>query len=102
MDPILGIYVAATRQTRQGTPAGGWYPQNRIGVEAALRHYTRDAAYASFDESQKGTITVGRYADFVVLSEDILTLPPERLLDAKVLLTVMGGRDTSRAAGFGQ
>ena len=102
MDPILGIYTAVTRQTPQGTPAGGWYPQNRIDVEAALGHYTRDAAYASFDESQKGTITPGKFADFVVLSEDLLALPPERLLDAKVLLTVMGGRETYRAPGFGQ
>jgi predicted amidohydrolase YtcJ len=100
MDPILGMYVAVTRQTPQGTPAGGWYPQNRIGVEAALRHYTQDAAYASFDESQKGTITPGKFADFVVLSEDLLALPPERLLDAKVLLTVMSGRETYRAPGF--
>jgi predicted amidohydrolase YtcJ len=102
MDPILGIYVAVTRQTPQGTPAGGWYPQNRIGVEAALRHYTQDAAYASFDESQKGTITPGKFADFVVLSKDLLALPPERLLDAKVLLTVMSGRETYRAQGFGR
>ncbi len=102
MDPILGIYVAVTRQTPQRTPAGGWYPQNRIGVEAALRHYTQDAAYASFDESRKGTISPGKYADFVVLSQDLLALPPERLLDAKVLLTVMGGRETYRAPGFGQ
>jgi predicted amidohydrolase YtcJ len=100
MDPVLGIYVAVTRQTRQGTPAGGWYPQNRIGAEAALRHYTVDAAYASFDESQKGTITPGKFADFVVLSQDLLALPPERLLEAKVLLTVMSGRETYRAAGF--
>jgi predicted amidohydrolase YtcJ len=100
MDPVLGIYVAVTRQTPQGTPAGGWYPQNRIGAEAALRHYTVDAAYASFDESQKGTITPGKFADFVVLSQDLLALPPERLLEAKVLLTVMSGRETYRAAGF--
>jgi predicted amidohydrolase YtcJ len=100
MDPILGIYVAVTRQTPQGKPAGGWFPQNRILVEAALRHYTHDAAYASFDESQKGTITPGKYADFVVLSEDLLALPPERLLDAKVLLTVMSGHETYRASGF--
>jgi predicted amidohydrolase YtcJ len=100
MDPILGMYTAVTRMTRQGTPAGGWYPQNRIGIEAALRHYTQDAAYASFEEASKGTIATGKFADFVVLSQDILTLPPERLLDAKVLLTVMGGRETYRAPGF--
>lgn len=100
MDPILGMYTAVTRMTRQGTPPGGWFPQNRIDIEAALRHYTQDAAYASFDEANKGTITAGKFADFVVLSQDILTLPPQRLLDAKVLLTVMGGRETYRAPGF--
>ena len=98
MDPLLGIYTAVTRQTRAGTPPGGWYPANRISVEAALTHYTRDAAYASFDEADKGTITPGKYADFVVLSQDILSGPPQRLLDARVLHTVLRGRETYRAA----
>ena len=96
MDPLLGIHAAVTRQTRDGTPQGGWYPANRIGVEAALAHYTRDAAYASFDDSVKGTITAGKYADFVVLSRDILSIPSDQLPDARVLLTVMGGRETFR------
>jgi predicted amidohydrolase YtcJ len=98
MNPLLGIYTAVTRQTPAGTPAGGWYSQGRIGVEAALRHYTSDAAYASFEEDVKGSLTVGKYADFVVLSHDILQLAPERLLDARVLLTVMDGRVTYRAS----
>ncbi len=98
MDPLLGIYTAVTRQTRAGTPAGGWYPGNRIGVEAALAHYTRDAAYAEFEESSKGIIAPGRYADFVVLSRDILSIPPAELLETRVLLTVMGGRETYRAS----
>jgi len=98
MDPLLGIYTAVTRQTRAGTPPGGWYPANRISVESALAHYTRDAAYASFDEADKGTITPGKYADFVVLSQDILSGPPQRLLDARVLHTVLRGRETYRAA----
>jgi predicted amidohydrolase YtcJ len=97
MNPLLGLYAAVTRQTPAGTPAGGWYSQGRIGVEAALRHYTSDAAYASFEEDVKGTLAVGKYADFVVLSDDILHIPPQRLLDARVLLTVMGGRVTYRA-----
>lgn len=99
MDPLLGIYTAVTRQTVAGTPAGGWYPANRIGVEAALAHFTRDAAYASFEEGLKGTITVGKYADFVVLSRDILAIPPAALLETRVLLTVMGGHETYRAPG---
>jgi hypothetical protein len=98
MDPLLGIYTAVTRQTRAGTPEGGWHPQNRIGVEAALAHYTRGAAYAEFAEQDKGTIAAGSYADFVVLSRDILAIPPAELLDTRVLLTVMGGRETWRAA----
>lgn len=100
MNVLMGVWTAVTRQTPDGMPKGGWYPEGRIGVEAALRHFTRDAAYASFDESRKGTLTAGKYADFVVLSEDILTLPPSALLSAKVLLTVMGGRETWRAPGF--
>ena len=97
MEVLRGVYCAVTRMTPEATPAGGWYPKNRISVEAALRHFTRDAAYASFDENEKGTLTSGKLADFVVLSEDILTNPPERILKARVVLTVMGGRETYRA-----
>ena len=98
--PLLGIYTAVTRMTPQGTPAGGWYPENRISVEAALRHYTRDGAYASFNENVRGTLTKGKMADLVVLSADILTIPPDQIAKTKVLLTVMGGKDTYRAAEF--
>jgi hypothetical protein len=97
---LKGIYCAVTRTTPGGTPPGGWEPQGRISLEAALRHFTRDAAYASFDEDAKGTIAPGMLGDFVVLSEDVLAGPPERLLKAKVLLTVMGGQDTFRDPGY--
>lgn len=100
METLKGIYCAATRTTPEGTPVGGWYPANRISVEAALRHFTIDAAYASFDEKDKGTLSVEKLADFVVLSENILEPPPERILRTKVLLTVMGGQDTFRAPEF--
>ncbi len=100
MNVMLGLWSAVARQLPDGTPKGGWYPAGRISIEAALRHYTRDAAFAEFAESRKGTLTVGKYADFVVLSEDIVTGPPETLLSARVLLTVMGGRETWRAPGF--
>ena len=59
-----------------------------------------DAAYASFEEHRKGTLAAGKLADFVVLSDDILAPPAERILRTKVLLTVMGGRDTFRAPEF--
>ena len=96
MSPLLGMYTAVTRMTAQGTPKGGWYPQNRIGIEAALRHYTVDGAYSSFAEHDRGTLTAGKLADFVVLSKDILSIPPAGLLETKVLLTVLSGRDTFR------
>jgi predicted amidohydrolase YtcJ len=97
MNPMMGIYTAVTRQTTAGTPEGGWYPQGRIGVEAALRHYTVDAAYASFEEDVKGSLTPGKYADFVVLSDDMLAVDPRTLYQTRALLTVMGGRVTYRA-----
>jgi predicted amidohydrolase YtcJ len=100
MEPLRQIYCAITRQTPEGTPAGGWYPENRISAEAALRHYTVDAAYASFEEGNKGTLEAGRLADFVVLSDDLLAPPAEHLLKTRVLLTVMAGQDTWRDRGF--
>jgi predicted amidohydrolase YtcJ len=99
-EPLPAIYCAVTRMTPEGTPAGGWYPAGRISVEAALRHYTRDGAYASFDEKIRGTLTTGKLADFVVLSKDILTVPPAEILKTKVLLTVMGGKETYRDEDF--
>jgi predicted amidohydrolase YtcJ len=100
MEVLRGIYCAVTRMTPEGTPAGGWQPQERISAEAALRHFTRDAAYASFEEKRKGTLSAGMLADLVVLSEDIVAVPPERILKTRVLLTVMGGRDTYRSGDF--
>jgi len=94
--PLPAIYCSVTRMTPEGTPQGGWYPAGRISVEAALRHFTRDGAYASFDEDIRGTLTPGKLGDFVVLSKDILTVDPAEILKTKVLLTVMGGRDTYR------
>jgi predicted amidohydrolase YtcJ len=96
MDPLLGIYTAVTRQTPEGTPEGGWFPENRISIEAALRHYTWGSAYAAFREHELGVLAPGMLADLVVLSEDILDAPPEALLRARSILTVMGGRDTYR------
>jgi len=98
--PLKGIYAAVTRMTPQGTPPGGWYPAGRISVEAALRHYTRDGAYATFDEKERGTLEPGKLADFVVLSADILTIPPAGIPRTRVLLTVMGGRDTFKDREF--
>jgi predicted amidohydrolase YtcJ len=95
-----GIACAVTRTTVEGTPPGGWEPAQRLTVEAALRHFTRDAAFAEHAEKEKGVLAPGRLADFVVLSQDLLAVPPERIKDTKVLLTVLGGQDTWRAKEF--
>jgi len=99
-EPLPAIYCAVTRMTPEGKPAGGWYPSGRISVEAALQHFTRDGAYASFDEHVRGTLAAGKLADFVVLSKDILTAPPAEILHTKVLLTVMGGKERYRSEEF--
>lgn len=97
MEVMRGIHAAVTRELPDGTPPGGWYPDHRISVEAAVRHFTQDAAYASFDEANKGTLAAGKWADFVVLTEDLFTIPHAQLADVRVWLTVMGGRETFRS-----
>ncbi|MBN1222444.1 MAG: amidohydrolase [Candidatus Aminicenantes bacterium] len=99
-DVLRGIEVARTRMTENGTPPGGWYPKGCISVEAALRHYTVDAAYGTFQEDVRGTLTAGKYADFVVLSRDILEIDPTEISETDVLLTVMGGKNTYRSIDF--
>jgi predicted amidohydrolase YtcJ len=100
LDPLRGIHVAVNRTTPDGLPPGGWQPAQRIAAEAALRHFTVDAAYASFEEGNKGKLAGGTLADFVVLSQDILTIPGDQIAKTKVLLTVMGGQDSYRAREY--
>ena len=99
MDPLLGMWVAVTRMTPEGTPAGGWLPEQRISLEQALNHYTAGSAFAAFRENEIGRLMPRMHADFVVLSEEIIGAGPEALLRAKPVLTVMGGRVTYRAPG---
>ena len=100
MEVLKGIYCAVTRETPEGTPPGGWQPQSRISAEAALRHFTADGAFAGFSENDFGRIRPGLLADFVILSRDITTGAPKDILNTRVLLTVMGGRETHRAPDF--
>jgi predicted amidohydrolase YtcJ len=90
--PVLGIYAAVTRQTLDGRPAGGWYPEERVDVETALRAYTMNNAWAAGQEGEKGSLTVGKLADIVVLDRDPFRVPPAELKDLRVLLTLVGGR----------
>jgi predicted amidohydrolase YtcJ len=88
VDPIASFYATVSRKTRDGTR---FFPKQRMSRMEALKSYTIQCAYAAFEENDKGTLTPGKLADIVVLSKDIMTVPEERILDAEVLLTIVGG-----------
>lgn len=91
MDPIAGIHAAVTRQSAAGAPAGGWHPEERVSLEAALRAYTSGAA-AAVGEGDAGRIAPGCRGDFVVLSEDLFEMDdPMRIAEARVEATVLAG-----------
>ncbi len=92
LNPLLGIYAAVTRKTLAGAPEGGWFPQEKLTVEEAIQAYTLNTAYAAYEEDLKGSITVGKLADYVVLSDNLLTMDPDGIKDVTVLTTVVGGR----------
>ncbi|WP_197493106.1 amidohydrolase [Woeseia oceani] len=91
-EPLLGIYAAVTRQTLDGANPDGWTPAQKITVEEALRAYTSEAAYSSFEEDRKGTLAPGMLADFVLIDKNLTVIPPEEIRSAKVLRTVVGGK----------
>jgi hypothetical protein len=97
LDPLSGIAAAVTRATLDGHNPGGWFPEQRLTVEEAVRAYTQGSAYAAFEEKDKGTILPGKLADLVVLSEDLLRIPPERIKDVRVEITIVGGRIVYKA-----
>ncbi|HEX7091231.1 MAG TPA: amidohydrolase [Longimicrobiales bacterium] len=90
--PVLGIYAAVTRQTLDGNPPGGWFSQERVSLETALRAYTVNNAYAAGEEAIKGTLEPGKLADIVVLDRDPFGIAPAEIKDLKVVLTIVGGR----------
>ncbi|MCW5983224.1 MAG: amidohydrolase [Bryobacteraceae bacterium] len=90
-NPLYGFYAAITRQDHAGSPPGGWMPDQRMTREEALRSWTLEGAYAAFEEKEKGSLTPGKLADFVVLSHDIMKVEPSTILDTRVLATVLGG-----------
>ena len=99
-DPLLGFYAAITRQDRNGQPEGGWHPEQRMTREEALKAFTLWAAYAAFQERSKGTIEEGKVADFTILSDDIMKTDPEKILDTRVELTIIGGEVVYTGPGF--
>jgi predicted amidohydrolase YtcJ len=92
INPLRGLYACVTRESAEGTPAGGWEPQEKLPLGDCIRAYTSGSAYAEFMEGKKGELKAGEYADFVVLSQDLTKVPAAEMLKAEVLQTVVGGK----------
>jgi predicted amidohydrolase YtcJ len=92
LNPLQGLYAAVTRRTLDDKNPDGWIPEQKISIEDAIKCYTINSAYASFEENIKGSIEVGKLADLIVLSDDILTIDPVKIKDAKVEMTIFDGK----------
>ncbi len=97
VNPLEGFHAAVTRQDAEGWPEGGWQPEQRLTREEALRGFTLDAAYAAYQEDDLGSLTPGKRADFVILSQDIMQVPAGEILDTEVVATYLGGERIYRA-----
>lgn len=96
LDPMLGIYAAAARQDQAGQPAGGWYPQERLGMADIIRGYTMDPAYMSGQVGRQGSISVGKWADMIAFSQDLFQIEPEAIPATQIDLTIFDGEVVHR------
>jgi predicted amidohydrolase YtcJ len=92
INPYLGLFAAVTRESTELEPAGGWLPQERLDIAEAIRCYTAESAYASFEEKEKGQIKPGMLADLTVHTRDLLTIKPEEILQTETAMTIFDGR----------
>ncbi len=92
LDPLTGIYAAVTRQTLDNKHPEGWFPEQKISLEEAIKGYTMNGAYAEFSEHLKGSVEEGKLADLVVLSRNIFEIPSEEIQKTEVKMTVFNGK----------
>ena len=92
LNPIASFYASVSRKTLKGTPEGGYEPEQKMTREQALRSYTLDAAYGAFEEEIKGSIEVGKLADFTIYNQDLMTVDENKVLDTQVLMTIFDGK----------
>jgi hypothetical protein len=92
LNPMLGLYAAVTRATLDGKHPNGWVPEQKISIQEAIEAYTLGSAYAEFQEKEKGSITPGKLADLVLISDNLLKMDPHALREAKVEMTMVGGK----------
>lgn len=92
LNPMLGLYAAVTRATLDGKHPNGWVPEQKISIGEAIEAYTLGSAYAEFQEKEKGTVTPGKLADLVLISDNLLKIDPQAIRQAKVEMTMVGGK----------
>jgi predicted amidohydrolase YtcJ len=102
INPYLGLFAAVTRESTEFDPPGGWLPQERLDIAEAIRCYTAESAYASFEEKEKGRIAPGMLADLVVHTRDLLTIKPEEILQTETAMTIFDGRVVYERAASGR
>ena len=86
------IHAAVNRTTLKGKPEGGWFPEQKISVHEALKAYTINGAYSTFDEDVKGSIKVGKLADITVCDKNLMKIDPKNILDMDVVMTIVDGK----------
>jgi len=91
LDPLPSFYASVSRRTLKGTPEGGYEPDQKMTRAQALKSYTIWPAYGAFMENEKGSIEVGKLADFTIFDKDIMTIPEDEILNSKVMITIVGG-----------
>lgn len=91
LNPMEGLYAAVTRKDRMGEEGDGWFPEEKLSMEEAIRLYTLGSAYAQFMEDRKGMIKEGYLADMVILNKDLFNIPEDEIMDTKVDYTIVGG-----------
>jgi predicted amidohydrolase YtcJ len=92
LNPMLGLYAAVTRATLDGKHPDGWVPEQKISIQEAIEAYTLGSAYAEFQEKEKGSITPGKLADLVIVSDNLLRIDPRAIREARVEMTMVGGK----------
>ncbi len=92
LNPMWGIYAAVTRQDERGEPAGGWYPEEKISVAEAIHGYTIGPAYLAGKQHLQGSITPGKWADMIILSQNLFEIPPAEIAETTVNLTIFAGQ----------
>ncbi|MGA7138016.1 MAG: amidohydrolase family protein [Terriglobales bacterium] len=94
LNPMLTLYAATTRATLDGKNPNGWFPEQKLTIQESIEAYTMGSAYAEFQENEKGSITVGKLADMVLPSDDVLSIDLVKIREVKVLQTWVGGKLT--------